>query len=90
MVQSAFAASSLQPDEEMGAIHDLENFFGAHQEFGGHLFGVCCKRIQDIWMKIGGAPQMHFEERANMLMRAIHLRQTNFLEFFLDTHLGYC
>nr|POE96036.1 nuclear pore complex protein nup43 [Quercus suber] len=97
MVQSAVAASSFQPHKEMKAIRDLENFFGEHQEFGGHLFAVQDKRIRNIWMKVREAPQMmrfeeapqmHFEERAKMLIKAVHLRLADFLEFFLDPHLG--
>ena len=37
-------------------VCDLQNVFGALQEFGGHLFGVFDPRILKIWRQIGGVP----------------------------------
>lgn len=78
------------------AIRDLETYFGEHQEFGGHLFAVQDKRFRNLWMKVNEAPQMmrfekapqlHFEERAKLLIKAVFLRQADFLDFFLDADL---
>lgn len=37
-------------------VCDLENVFGALQEFGGHLFRVFDPRILKTWRWIGGVP----------------------------------